>query len=90
MFFHPVKEINRSRKGINRFLRGISNIYLKVTIEEKNWRFQNFDFLSLKNMLPSQFWGAPTHEDIIAFRGLKAKLCVAFLLFHAIYEVLKP
>ena len=41
-------------------------------------------------MLPSQFWGAPTHEDIIAFRGLKAKLCVAFLLFHAIYEVLKP
>ena len=36
MFFNPVKEINRSRKGINRFLRGISNIYLKVTIEEKN------------------------------------------------------
>ena len=42
----------------------MSNIYLKVTIE-KNWGFQNFDFLSLKNLSPGQSWGAPTHEDII-------------------------
>ena len=34
---------------------------------EKNWRFQNFDFLVLKNVSPGQFWGAPTHEDIIEF-----------------------
>ena len=27
--------------------KGMPNIYLKVTIE-KNWRSQNFDFLSLK------------------------------------------
>ena len=39
------------------------NIYLKVTIE-KNWRSQNFDFLSLKNLSLGQFWGAPTHEDV--------------------------
>ena len=45
----------------------MSNIYLKVTIEEKNWRSQNFDFLGLKILSPSQFWGAPTHADIIEF-----------------------
>ena len=45
----------------------MSNIYLKVTNEEKNWRSQNFDFLGLKNLSPGQFWGAPTHEDIIEF-----------------------
>ena len=44
----------------------MSNVYLKVTIKE-NWRFQNFDFLSLKNLSPGQFWGALTHEDIIEF-----------------------
>ena len=53
-------------------------------------RFSNFDFVSLKNLAPGQFWGAPTHEDIINFKtsccnlkmiGLGAKLCVAFLLF---------
>ena len=32
----------------------MSNIYLKVTIE-KNWRSQNFDFLSLRNLSPVQF-----------------------------------
>ena len=45
----------------------MSNIYLKVTNEEKNWRSQNFDFLGLKNLSPGQFWGAPAHEDIIEF-----------------------
>ena len=67
MFFNSIKEINRLRKEINRLLiKGMSNIYLKVTIE-KNWRSQNFDFLGLKNLSPGQFWGAPTHEDIIEF-----------------------
>ena len=44
----------------------MSNIYLKVTIE-KNWRSQNFDFLSLKIFHQFSFWRAPTHADIIEF-----------------------
>ena len=37
MFFNSVKEINRLRKEINRLLsKEVSNIYSKVTIEEKN------------------------------------------------------
>ena len=68
MFFNSIKEINRLRKEIYKLLsKGMSNIYLKVTIEEKNWRSQNFDFLGLKNFSPGQFWGAPTHENIIEF-----------------------
>ena len=35
----------------------MSNIYLKVTTE-KNWRFQNVDFLSLKNLSSGQFLGS--------------------------------
>ena len=61
MFFNSVNEINRLLS------KEMSNIYLKVTIEEKNWRSQNFDFLSLKNLSSCQFWGAPTHADIIEF-----------------------
>ena len=41
----------------------MSNIYLKLLLK----RSQNFDFLGLKNLSPSQFWGAPTHADIIEF-----------------------
>ena len=48
MLFILVKEINRL---IN---KGMSYIYLKFTIKKK-WRFQNFDFLSLKNSSPGQF-----------------------------------
>ena len=52
---------------MNRLLsKKMSNIYFKVTVE-KNWRSQNFDFLSLKNLSPGQFWGAPIHENIIEF-----------------------
>ena len=58
MFFNSVKEINKLRKEINKLLnKGMSNIYLNVTIE-KNWRSQNFDFLSLKNFSPGQFLGS--------------------------------
>ena len=38
MFFNLIEEINRLLS------KGMSNIYLKVTIE-KNWRYQNLDFL---------------------------------------------
>ena len=40
--------------------KGVQDIFLKVTIE-KNGRFQNLDFLSLKNL------GAPTQADITEF-----------------------
>ena len=60
-----IKEVNSLRKEINRLLsKGMSNICLKVTITEKKWRTQNFDFLSLKKLSPG---GAPTHADIIEF-----------------------
>ena len=48
MFFSSFKEINRL------IGKGKSNIYLKVIIE-KNWRSQNLDFLSLKNLSLGQF-----------------------------------
>ena len=68
MFFSSVKEINRL------ISKGMSNIYLKVTIE-KNWRSQNFDFLSLKDLSPGpQFWGAPAHGDIIEFSNFFLQL----------------
>ena len=38
MFFNLVKEVNRSLN------KGMSNIYLKFTTEEKYRRSQNFDF----------------------------------------------
>ena len=41
-----MKEIDRSLSI------GMSNIYLKNTIEEKNWCPQNVDFLRLKNLSP--------------------------------------
>ena len=53
-----MKEINRLRNEANRLLsKGVSNIYLKVTIE-KNWCSQNFDFLNLI-FLPGQLSGSP-------------------------------
>ena len=39
----------------------MSDIYLKVTIET----FPKFRFFVLKNLSSCQFWGAPTHGDII-------------------------
>ena len=59
MLFNSIKEINR--------LLSVSNIYLKVTIEENNWHPQDFDFLGLKNLSPGQIWGAAIHENIIEF-----------------------
>ena len=52
-------EVFSSVKGIIRLIsKGMSNIYLKVTIE-KNWCSQNFNFLSLKSLSPGQFLGNP-------------------------------
>ena len=76
MFFNSVKEINWLRKEINSLLsKGMSNIDLKVTTEEKkNWRSQNFYFLGLKHLSPCQFWGAPAHKDIIDFKNFLLQL----------------
>ena len=92
MFFNPIKkEINRLRKEINSLLsKGMSILYLKVTIE-KNWRSQNFDFLSLKNLSPGQFleisknWiskllNFKTSCYNLKIRRLGAKQWVGFLL----------
>ena len=59
---------------MNRLLgKGMWNIYLEVT-NEKDWRSQNFDFPSLKNLSSCQFWGDPTHEDIIEFYNFLLQL----------------
>ena len=52
MFFSSIK-------GINRLIsKAMSEIYLKVTIEKKNWRSQNFSSLYLKDLSPGQFLGS--------------------------------
>ena len=61
-------------------------IYLKVSTET----FSKLRFSGFKKFVSgSEFWGAPTHADIIDFktsccnlkiRRLGAKLCLAFLL----------
>ena len=51
MFFSSIK-------GMNKLIsKGMPNIYLKVA-NEKNWRSQNFDFLSSKTLSPGQFLGS--------------------------------
>ena len=53
--FTSIKEINRFRIDINRFLsKGMWNIYLNI----QKWHAQNFHFLSLKNLSPGQFLGS--------------------------------
>ena len=51
----------------------MSNIYFKA-INEKDWRTQNFDFLSWKICHQVSFWGSPTHTDIIEFLNFLLQL----------------
>ena len=56
MFFDSIKEINRLRKEINRLLRkGMSNIYLKVTIEKNS--FSKRQFSKFKNFVTRSVFG---------------------------------
>ena len=56
-----------STKGINRLISiGISNIYLKVTIE-KSWHSHNFDFLSLI-FFSSSVFGELQLRQILSFK----------------------
>ena len=57
-----IREINGLRQEINWLLsKGMSNIYIEVTIEEKNKSCENFDFLALlpgqlpESLLPGQW-----------------------------------
>ena len=55
------------------------NIYLKVTLE-KNWRSQNFDFLSLDQLTQISL-KFKTSCCNLKIRGVGANLSVAFQLF---------
>ena len=58
MFFRATEEINSLLKEINRLLsKGMSNIYLEVTIETSKRHTQNFDFLCLISSSPGQLLG---------------------------------
>ena len=61
VFFNSIKGINRLTS------KGMSNIYLKFTIE-KNRRPQNFDFLSLKYLSPGHFLGSSRRYHLILKR----------------------
>ena len=85
MFFNSIKEINRSRKQINRlWSKEISNIYSKVTIEEKKLAFSKLwkicHHVSFgKLQLTKISLNLNTSRCNLKIRGLEAKLCVAFV-----------
>ena len=63
----------------------MSNFWLKSSYWEKV-DLKNFDFLSLKNLSPGQFFtqislNFKTSCCNLKIKGLGAKLCVIFLLF---------
>ena len=99
MFFNSDKEINRLRKETNRlFSKGMSNIYLKVTIEtfSKLW-FSGFKKFVTRSIFVelhfTQLWfNFKTSCCNLKIRGLGAKLCVAFLYFLILKGImfLKP
>ena len=67
LVFKIMESLQCILKEINRLIsKGMSNIYLKVTIEKK-WRTQRFDYLSLRVCLQVSPWGVLTHADIIEF-----------------------
>ena len=59
LVFKIIESLQCILKEINRLIsKGMSNIYLKVTIEKK-WRTQMFDYQSLKSLSPGQSLGSP-------------------------------
>ena len=87
MFLNSVREINRLRKKINRLSKGISNIYLKVTIDT----FSKLRFSGFKTLVTRSLFGELQFKQIslnfityhrnLKIKGLGAKQCVIFLLF---------
>ena len=88
MFLNSIKESNGLRKEINRLLsKGISIIYLKVTIETFS-KLRFYGFLKICHQV--SFGELQLRQMTLNFktsccnlniRRLKAKQCVAFLLF---------
>ena len=71
MFFNSIKEINWLRNEINRLLsRGMSNIYLKVTIKI----FSKLQFSGFKKFVTRSVWEALTHAYIIEFQNFLLQL----------------
>ena len=88
MFFNSIKEINTLRNKTNRLLsKGMSNIYLKVTIEKfSKLRFSEFKKFATRSVFGElQLTQVSLHFKTFCcnfrIRGVGAKLCVAFLLF---------
>ena len=88
MFFSSIKEMNGLLTEINRLSKGMSNIYLKVTIEKK-WRTQNFDFQSLKNSSPGRFWGTFNSRRYRIFWEQNCVWLFYYFYFERNYDVLK-
>ena len=95
MLFNPIKEINRLKKYINRLLsKGMSNIYLKVTIETfSKLRFSGFEkFVTRSVFRDLQLTQISLHFKTcrcnLKMRDLGAKLCVV-RNFARNYGVLK-
>ena len=62
--YNSIKEIDKLRKEINRFLsKEISNNCLKVTIET----FSKLRFPGFKRFVTRSVWGAATQADITEF-----------------------
>ena len=86
--------MNRLRKEIHKSLSsGMSNIYLKGTIDKKKKKKKNvlkIDFYNFKKFVNRSFFGELQLTQIsldfknscwnLKIRGLGAKLCVTFLL----------
>ena len=80
MLFNSVKEMNRLRKEITRLLsKEMSNIYLKVTIEEKSRGSQSFDFLGFKKFV--SFGELQLAKISLSFKTSWSKTVCGFPLF---------
>ena len=84
MFFNSIQETNRLRKEMNRLLsKGMSNIYLKVTIDTfPKLQFSGFKKFVIGELQLTQIsLNFKTSCCNLYIRGMGAKLCVAFLFF---------
>ena len=88
MLIASINETNRLRKRLlNRLTKGMSNIYLKVAIE-KNWRSQNFDFLSLKTLPPGQFLGSSNSPiDVMMADGRETSVKIILNIYYGISTI---
>ena len=80
MFFNSIEEKDRFRKEINRLLsKGMTNIYLKVIIEGKNWCSQNFDFSGFKRFVTRSVLGSSNSRR---YHWIGSKIVLLFYYFN--------